>query len=111
MNDENTTPDPAAPPRLLGLPTETALLEAALRHGIPAAPGDLPPRTGECPFDSARKRMTTLHRADAFPALPPPMRAPCLAAVKGSPDAYLTRPRRSWVMSASKRRRATRSSP
>ena len=46
---------------LLGDPTETALLAAAevLAPGHPQ-----PPRVDELPFDSHRKRMTTVHEAD-----------------------------------------------
>lgn len=44
---------------LVGDPTETALIMAAER----LAPGHLkPPRIAEVPFDSERKRMTTIHR-------------------------------------------------
>ena len=46
---------------LLGDPTETALLVAAES----LAPGHLKPlRVGELPFDSVRKRMTTVHEVD-----------------------------------------------
>jgi P-type Ca2+ transporter type 2C len=44
----------------LGDPTETALLAAARAHGLD--PADRLPRLSEVPFDSARKRMTTVHR-------------------------------------------------
>ncbi len=45
----------------VGDPTETALLEAAAS----IAPGHLKPRRiGEVPFDSERKRMTTVHEVD-----------------------------------------------
>ncbi len=46
---------------LLGDPTETALIDAATH----LAPGHLKPRRiGEVPFDSERKRMTTVHEID-----------------------------------------------
>jgi calcium-translocating P-type ATPase len=45
--------------RLLGDPTEVALIEMANR-ALPAAPM---PRVDEIPFDSDRRRMATLHRA------------------------------------------------
>jgi len=46
---------------LVGDPTETALV--ALAHHI--SPGHtIPPRLGEVPFDSERKRMTTVHNID-----------------------------------------------
>ena len=47
---------------LVGDPTETALIAAA--HNL--TPGHLKPaRVGEVPFDSERKRMTTVHRVDS----------------------------------------------
>ena len=47
--------------RLLGDPTEVALIEMARR----ALPGQvLHPRVDEVPFDSDRKRLSTLHRTD-----------------------------------------------
>ena len=53
--------------RILGDPTEGALLAAAARLGLSKPDLDsLFPRVGEIPFDSERKRMTTVHR------LPPP---------------------------------------
>ena len=76
------------PPRMIGDPTETALLVAAERFGIATQSlGDELPRLAEFPFDSDRKRMATLHRGDEgdYP-LPEAMAAPVLAAVKGSPD-------------------------
>ena len=76
------------PPRMIGDPTETALLVVAERFGIATQSlGDELPRLAEFPFDSGRKRMTTLHRGDTgdYP-LPDAMAAPVLAAVKGSPD-------------------------
>ena len=76
------------PLRMIGDPTETALLVAAEHFGIATqALGDELPRIAEFPFDSDRKRMATLHRSDTgdFP-LPGAMDAPVLAAVKGSPD-------------------------
>jgi calcium-translocating P-type ATPase len=47
--------------RLIGDPTEVALVEAA-RRALPAQP--LYPRVDEVPFDSDRKRLSTLHRTD-----------------------------------------------
>ena len=82
---------PGQPPRAIGDPTETALLLAAERFGIASQSlAEELPRIAEFPFDSTRKRMATLHRADAgdFP-LPEAMAAPVLAAVKGSPDGLL----------------------
>ncbi|MBN2552668.1 MAG: cation-translocating P-type ATPase, partial [Spirochaetales bacterium] len=51
----------------IGDPTEGALVAAAARSGLPKpALEDLLPRIGELPFDSERKRMTTLHGLSAF---------------------------------------------
>jgi P-type Ca2+ transporter type 2C len=80
------------PPRMIGDPTESALLVAAERFGIATQSlGEELPRLAEFPFDSDRKRMTTLHRGDAgdYP-LPEAMSARILAAVKGSPDGLIT---------------------
>ncbi len=50
-------------PEAIGDPTETALLVAAQRAGLhKAALEALLPRVAEVPFDSQRKRMTTIHR-------------------------------------------------
>ena len=47
---------------LLGDPTETALVAVAARYGLSKAGLEAAlPRTGELPFDSDRKRMTTVH--------------------------------------------------
>jgi len=52
--------------RSVGDPTEAALVLAAAELGVPK-PGleDLFPRIGELPFDSTRKRMTTIHSVPA----------------------------------------------
>jgi Ca2+-transporting ATPase len=55
--------------RFVGDPTEGALLVAAARAGLTkTALEAMFPRVAEAPFDSTRKRMTTIHAA---PALPP----------------------------------------
>ena len=65
-----------------GDPTETALLEAALAAGFDkAALLATMPRIAEFPFDSERKRMTTLHRSPDG----------VIAFVKGAPEAVLER--------------------
>ncbi|MCC6658625.1 MAG: HAD-IC family P-type ATPase, partial [Rhodocyclaceae bacterium] len=73
---------PGADGRIQGDPTEVALLEAARLRGVDL--DDLKsqsPRHGEFPFDSARKRMATVHAlTDGF-----------LACVKGAPEAILER--------------------
>ncbi|MCU0723431.1 MAG: HAD-IC family P-type ATPase, partial [Planctomycetes bacterium] len=56
--------DPAAL-RAAGDPTEAALVVAAARFGLRKDRLDAAfPRVGEVPFDSERKRMSTLHRVD-----------------------------------------------
>jgi Ca2+-transporting ATPase len=52
----------------LGDPTETALVVAAAEFGLlkPELEHELP-RIDEIPFDSTRKRMTTVHRIERFP--------------------------------------------
>lgn len=50
--------------RLVGDPTEVALCSAAAAAGVAKDPLQLDyPRVGEIPFDSNRKRMTTIHAA------------------------------------------------
>jgi Ca2+-transporting ATPase len=57
-------PDPEHPEgQIMGDPTEAALIVAAEKLGLQrAALVDASPRVDEFPFDSLRKRMTTLHR-------------------------------------------------
>jgi len=51
--------------RHIGDPTETAIVAAALRAGLDKAALDAAhPRVHEVPFDSDRKRMTTVHQID-----------------------------------------------
>jgi len=82
--------------RPVGDPTEAALIVAAAKAG--AWRGALErsyPRVDEIPFDSTRKRMTTIHRIEApAPADPSPFyddsrRGWEVAAVKGAPDVIL----------------------
>jgi Ca2+-transporting ATPase len=65
---------------LIGDPTEIALYQAALDAGYDKAVLEaLAPRSMELPFDSERKRMTTLHRQDdGF-----------IAYTKGAPESLL----------------------
>ena len=65
-----------------GDPTEVALLEAALTAGFDkTALLSTLPRIAEFPFDSERKRMTTLHKSPTG----------IVAFVKGAPEAVLER--------------------
>lgn len=65
-----------------GDPTEAALLAMALRADVsPEALRREMPRLGELPFDSGRKRMSTLHRCDGN----------CVLFTKGAPDVLLER--------------------
>jgi Ca2+-transporting ATPase len=69
--------------RILGDPTEAAMAVAAVKAGYQRA--DLEavwPRVQEIPFDSDRKRMTTIHRREGA-------EAGVIAFVKGAPDVVL----------------------
>jgi Ca2+-transporting ATPase len=53
------------PFRLIGDPTETALLAASIKAGInPSELAEFYPRVQEIPFDAGRKRMVTIHVLD-----------------------------------------------
>lgn len=58
-NNAKRVRKPDGRPALVGDPTEVALIEFALDHGL--LHGRQPDRMGELPFDADRKRMTTLH--------------------------------------------------
>jgi len=88
--------------KAVGDPTETALVMAAAEDKIDKNDLDAAfPRIGEAPFDSRRKRMTTLHRTpQSRDELPPSllplwerrlaeMPPPYLAATKGAIDGLL----------------------
>ena len=83
----------------LGDPTEAALLVAAARLGV--AVETLPaalPRRAEQPFDSLRKRMTTIHQLGEAAGLPGELTdQPYLAVTKGSFDGLLALTTRVWV--------------
>jgi Ca2+-transporting ATPase len=96
--------------RAIGDPTEGALVLAAAEFNLKK--GDLDeafPRVAEVPFDSVRKRMTTLHRtpqakADLPPSLIPvwerrarPDLPPYLAVTKGAIDSLLEITTEVWV--------------
>jgi Ca2+-transporting ATPase len=76
----DATPGPHG--RATGDPTETALFHAATDAGFAkAALEAATPRVLELPFDSGRKRMTTLHRAGTG----------AVAYTKGAPESVLPR--------------------
>jgi Ca2+-transporting ATPase len=86
----------ASPWRVVGDPTEAALILAAVKAG---ADHDLLdeayPRIDEIPFDSTRKRMTTVHKVaepdplDVSPFVDQSLRGWEVAATKGAPDVIL----------------------
>jgi Ca2+-transporting ATPase len=89
--------------RILGDPTERALVAAAARADLRKDVLDITfPRVGEAPFDAARRRMTTVHRCPADGGgLFDPLRAGapgaaetgdlpvCVAFLKGAVDGLL----------------------
>ncbi len=88
--------DGDATPRVVGDPTEAALIVAAAKTGADLdALERAYPRIDEIPFDSARKRMTTIHKIkspqpeDASPFYDSRLREWEVAAIKGAPDVIL----------------------
>ena len=82
--------------RMIGDPTEGAILVAALKAGASAKLlNDAYPRQQEIPFDSTRKRMVTVHSiedpqdADISPLSGDEKREWHIIAVKGAPDVVL----------------------
>jgi Ca2+-transporting ATPase len=66
--------------RIIGDPTEGAMAVVAVKAGLSRAELEKSmPRVQEIPFDSDRKRMTTIHEAEGMP----------FAFVKGAPDVIL----------------------
>jgi Ca2+-transporting ATPase len=96
-NDATLQPDPATGRyAVIGDPTEGALLVAAAQAGLePAALLAALPRVAELPFDSERKRMTTVHEVPDDPAAVSPTlralvpQAPYLSITKGAVDGLL----------------------
>ena len=78
--------------RMVGDPTEGAMVVAAVKGGFRRDDMDKAlPRVQEIPFDSDRKRMTTIHRRDGSPAEAAANFAypQFVAFVKGAPDVIL----------------------
>lgn len=82
--------------RIVGDPTEGALILAAVKAGADHAGLDQAyPRIDEIPFDSSRKRMTTVHKilepspADVSPFTDASRRGWEVATTKGAPDIVL----------------------
>jgi P-type Ca2+ transporter type 2C len=108
-NDALLEDDEEDGPRAIGDPTEGALVVAAAREGLkkPELEAALP-RVGEVPFDSERKRMTTVHevqpdRSSGIPdALGPvlngePGSSPYVAFTKGAVDSLLEISNEVWT--------------
>ncbi|MFN2284692.1 MAG: cation-translocating P-type ATPase, partial [Anaerolineae bacterium] len=88
----------------LGDPTEGALLVAAAHAGLMKEQLDMwLPRVAELPFDSERKRMTTVHALDADMALPGALQllrqqaTSHIAVTKGAVDGLLDITAQVWV--------------
>ena len=77
--------------RMLGDPTEGALVVAAAKGGLwRHEMEENMPRVAEIPFEAERKRMTTIHKNDAAKSALPGLEASAyLALVKGAPDLVL----------------------
>jgi Ca2+-transporting ATPase len=76
--------------RIIGDPTEGAMVVAAAKAGIWRKEAEkVFRRSQEIPFDSDRKRMTTIHQVQAADQVIPFRCAPTVAFVKGAPDIIL----------------------
>ena len=105
---------PAGGHHAVGDPTEGALVLAAAEYGVRKDDLDRAlPRVAELPFDSVRKRMTTVHRMPAEDAEVPAALRPLwarrsqavetpdfLAVTKGAVDGLLAQTRHLWVEGA-----------
>lgn len=105
-NDAWLRPDPeTGHVQMIGDPTEGALLVAASYADVYKNKLlEILPRVSELPFDSTRKRMTTVHQLPSDPSqIPPPielMRAddsPYIAITKGAVDSLIEVSSHVWV--------------
>ncbi len=91
--EQSRAPEGSGSWHIIGDPTEGALVVAAAKAGLCREELErVLPRLREIPFDSERKRMTTLHRViPANGSLPNllPSRGSLVAFVKGAPDVVL----------------------
>lgn len=108
-NDASLAPDPETGRYLpVGDPTEGALIVAAAQAGLDKDELETyAPRVAELPFDSVRKRMTTVHRLpEPGEDLPPlleslhDLKCPVAALIKGSLDGILENSTHIWVNDA-----------
>jgi Ca2+-transporting ATPase len=104
-NDASVNPDPETGRyTVMGDPTEGALLVAAQQAGVSRRGLEaVLPRVAELPFDSERKRMTTVHQlaanADLLPAAVralPGTDSPYVALTKGAVDGMLAVATQVW---------------
>jgi Ca2+-transporting ATPase len=85
------------PVETVGDPTETALVEAAGRFGLwKDALEHALPRVAEVPFDSVRKRMTTVHRVSTDHGIRL-IDAPYVGFTKGAVDSILHVASHAWI--------------
>ena len=111
-NDALIEADKESPNRfvMIGDPTEGALVVAATRMGLPKSLLDKAfPRVAEVPFESDRKRMTTIHRfPQTMDEVEPPLRpiwdwethigtTPYMTFTKGSVDGLLSISKQVWA--------------
>ncbi|MBI4322597.1 MAG: calcium-translocating P-type ATPase, SERCA-type [Chloroflexi bacterium] len=88
-NDAHLLRDEKGRHHVVGDPTEGALLVMAAKAGHEPEPARIDyPRTGEIPFSSARKRMTTVHRTPADSVL---------VCMKGAPEVVLQHCTHYWL--------------